>query len=291
MMTITPVSHTQSLWGENPFWWKNTLYYVDIKGKKINALTPNQEMSWDVGTQVGEVGCLVPRNKGGFLIAGQRGIFQFAPNWQNPLLSRIDFLANPDYSNPHTRFNDGKCAPDGRFFVGTMSQRRKKGESMLFCVDTEFHITPSLTHITTSNGIVWNNQASLCYYIDTPRRAVSIFDYDSQKGRLSNPRTAFTTHAIDASPDGMAIDTEGRLWIAYCHGGCVACHDPASGKILERIDFPCKETTALCFGGKDNQTLFVTTGRAQNEKAKDAGRVFAIEGLGVRGKAFEPFQG
>jgi len=34
------------------------------------------------------------------------------------------FLAAPDHSIPGTRFNDGKVAPDGRFFAGNMDEER-----------------------------------------------------------------------------------------------------------------------------------------------------------------------
>ena len=83
--------------------------------------------------------------------------------------------------------------------------------------------------------------------------------------------------------DGMTIDSEDRLWIAFCHGGCVSCFDPGTGDELHRISLPCLETTACAFGGPDLTDLFVTTGVHKTAKEEHAGRLFVIRGLKVKG--------
>jgi sugar lactone lactonase YvrE len=72
----------------------------------------------------------------------------------------------------------------------------------------------------------------------------------------------------------MTIDSEDRLWIAFCHGGKVICFDPAKLRIIERIDFPCVETTACAFGGTDLRDLYVTTGLKPGLDESLAGRLF-----------------
>ena len=119
-------------------------------------------------------------------------------------------------------------------------------------------------------------------------------DDDSLYGReISNDSDASIAvdtfaHGFRDSPDGMTIDTDGNLWVAFCHGGCVACFDPSSDKLLNRVDLPCVETTACTFGGPDLNRLFVTTGIHKSIKEPNAGKVFVIDGLGARGMpAFE----
>ena len=104
-------------------------------------------------------------------------------------------------------------------------------------------------------------------------------------------RSGFSTEGIDASPDGMAVDERGMLWIAFCHGGCVACFDPAGGAQLERVDLPCLETTACAFGGPDLADLYVTTGIHATAREELGGRLFVVRGLGVRGVAANGFAG
>jgi sugar lactone lactonase YvrE len=123
------------------------------------------------------------------------------------------------------------------------------------------------------------------YYIDTPTRKVRAYEYDDASGEIGSSEVALDTNEIgyDSSPDGMTIDSEGNLWVAFCHGGCVVCFDPRSGEQLRKVDLPCVETTACAFGGPHLDRLFVTTGLHKTLKEPDAGRVFVIDGLGVQG--------
>ena len=42
-LSIKAIGKRQSLWGEGPIWWNDSLYYVDIEGKAIIRLNPNTE--------------------------------------------------------------------------------------------------------------------------------------------------------------------------------------------------------------------------------------------------------
>jgi sugar lactone lactonase YvrE len=118
-----------------------------------------------------------------------------------------------------------------------------------------------------------------------------VLAFDYQDGLLLNPRNAVLTGHIDASPDGMAIDADGHLWIAFCHGGCVSCFDPQTGDELRRIALPCLETTACAFGGPDLTDLFVTTGVHKTAVEEHAGRLFVIRGLKTQGLQAHAFAG
>ena len=82
---------------------------------------------------------------------------------------------------------------------------------------------------------------------------------------------------------GTAVDADGNLWVAFCHGGCVTCFDARTGEQLRKVDFPCVETTACAFGGSNLDRLFVTTGLHKTLEEPEAGRGFVIDGLGVQG--------
>jgi len=127
------------------------------------------------------------------------------------------------------------------------------------------------------------------YYIDTPRREIMAFDYVD--GMISNERVVVDTKHIDASPDGMTIDSNGNLWTAFCHGACVACFNPVTGKEEERVEIPCLETTACAFGGENLDELYITTGIHKSEVEEHAGKLWKVTGLGVSGLPSHAFNG
>lgn len=81
----------------------------------------------------------------------------------------------------------------------------------------------------------------------------------------------------------MAMDAEGRLWIAMYNGGRILQMDPSTGKVLASVAVPAPQTTSIAFGGDALSTLYVTTassdvkGKPQLEaKYPNAGRIFAL---------------
>jgi sugar lactone lactonase YvrE len=283
MIHIEPVGNSRSQWGEGPIWWRDALYFVDIEGHLVHRFDPADggEKSWDVGQRVGTV---VPRESGGLVIAGDHGLF-----FLDEESGQLTAIADPEADKPNNRFNDGKCSPDGRFFAGTISLVRKTGDARLYRLDPDLTLHEAFGPVTTSNGIVWSADGKTVFYIDTPRREVLAFDYEA--GHLRNLRGVVSTAHLDASPDGMAMDADGNLWIAFCHGGCVACFDPETGAELRRVELPCLETTACAFGGPDLADLYVTTGVHKSVAEEHAGRLFVIRGLGVRGLPANAFAG
>ncbi len=279
--TITTIGQQVSQWGEGPIWWQDHLLYVDIEGKNLIRLDPesSEETVWEIGERIGTV---VPTNKTNEIIyAGDTGFVRF-----NLKTSQKTPLADPESAlRDANRFNDGKCDPVGRFWAGTISMVRDTGTANLYCLDTDGSLTLKISDVTNSNGICWSADATTMFYIDTPTQEVRAYDYDMASGEISNPRVVVDTaeHGYASSPDGMTIDEEGMLWVAFCHGGCVVCFDPTKDKELQRVDLPCIETTACAFGGVNLDRLFVTTGTTTGMDEPDAGKVFVIDGLGVKG--------
>ncbi len=111
-------------------------------------------------------------------------------------------------------------------------------------------MTKKLGGVRNSNGIVWTKDAGTMYYIDTNLKNVRAFDYDVTTGAISGRARRASDAAPGLNPDGMTIDAEDRLWIAFCHAGIVRCHDSHTWKIEGEISLPCREVTACAFGGR-----------------------------------------
>jgi len=283
-ISIKPIGSRVSKWGEGPIFWNDHLLYVDIEGHALISLDPKTETEkvWEIGERIGTV---VPRQSGGFVCAGDSGIYSF-----DPVTGDKKSMADPESDKrPDNRFNDGKCDPSGRFWAGTISTVKKTGDANLYMLDVNGDLSLKVPGVTNSNGICWNAKADRMYYIDTPTKEIWAFPFNDQLSELGEKQVVFNTEdaGLDGSPDGMTIDADGMLWVAMCHGGAVLRIDPHNGSLLQKIDFPCVETTACAFGGDKLERLFVTTGIHKSIEEENAGRVFVVDGLGVVGtKAF-----
>jgi sugar lactone lactonase YvrE len=282
-MTIETIANYRAQWGEGPIWWNNFLYYVDIEKHSVIRFNTQsgEEKIWNVGQRVGTI---VPRRSGGLLGAGDHGFF-----FLDETTGAITALADPEDNKPNNRFNDGKCSPDGYFFAGTISLTKNNGDADLYRFSPDLTVTKAFGPVTNSNGIAWSRDGKTVFYIDTPRREILAFDY--QDGEMTHVRSCISTTHIEASPDGMCIDENDHLWVAFCHGACVCCFDPASGCELRRIELPCLETTACAFGGAELNELYVTTGIHKSVIEEHAGRLLVIKDLGVKGQKSHSFAG
>ena len=95
-------------------------------------------------------------------------------------------------------------------------------------------------------------------------------------------------------PDGLTVDAEGMLWVAFWGGGAVRRYDPA-GRALEEVRTDAPQTTSCCLGGADGRTLFITSaanGLSAEQLQADSrsGRLFATE-VEVPGPPARPFLG
>jgi len=275
--------------GEGAIWnsREQVLYWVDITGCKVHAFDP--ATGADRIIPVGEpVGTIVPRRSGGAMIAVKRGFASLnLDTWE------VRIVADPEVHMPDNRFNDGKCDPAGRFWAGTMAMRgERKGKGSLYCLFPDLSVKRMLDGVTTSNGIAWSLDRKTMYYIDTPTLTVWAFDYDESSGSISNRRAAVSAGREMGYPDGMTVDEEGMIWVAYWEGWKVARWDPRNGRLLETVDVPAARVSSCAFGGPKLDTLYITTARGEGgpEDGKSqphAGGIFMAK-PGARGvPAFE----
>ena len=273
-----PVGNRVSKWGEGPVWWDGKLTYVDINGKAIVTLDPVTGHE-SVNERDQRVGFALPCASGRWIWGGDHGIHLLDAG-----TGASTHLCDPEADKPGNRFNDAGVAPDGRLFAGTIALDKTRGTANLYRLDHAFRCEIAFSRVTNSNGIAWSPEGDTCYYIDTPTRKVLRFSYCRESGCLDDPRELIDTDpVIDASPDGMCADTEGHLWIAFCHGGCVIRFDSRTGRELHRIDLPCAETTSCCFGGPNLEDLYITTGLSSGREEEHAGKLFVARNVGVKG--------
>ena len=277
--------------GEGSIWQpkENKLYWIDIEGKALHIYDPatKEDKQFPLGSRVGTV---VPVQNGVALVALQSGIQKI-----NTKTGELSFVNNPLPDTVNLRFNDGKCDPAGRFWVGTMALDSRRKGAALYRMDKDKSIHQMLDSVTISNGIVWTADKKTMYYNDTPTGTIQGFDYDDKTGDITNRRVVVRIPRGGGGPDGMTIDADGNLWVALWGSGSVGKFNPQTGELLQKIIVPAPNVSSCAFGGKDLDILYITTARAgaNADKLKEfplSGGLFSVK-PGVKGVAAEFYKG
>jgi len=111
----------------------------------------------------------------------------------------------------------------------------------------------------------------------------------SKTSTISNERIAVVIPESLGFGDGMTIDSEDKLWVGLWNGNAVGRFDPLTGKLLRKIEVPAHNVTSCSFGGKNFDTLYITTSsldmnEEETKKYPLAGYVFEVH-PGVEGVA------
>ncbi len=277
--------------GEGAIWnhSENKYYWVDIEQGILHSYHPAdcKQEHFELGHRAGTV---VPEEPGTVIVALENGIHRF-----DPVTGELTFLLNPESDLEDMRYNDGKCDPSGRFWVGSMAVRgERKNRASLYRMDNDTTITRVLENITVSNGICWSADETKMYYTDSPTKEIWQFDYDRNTGNISNKKVVIKTGDGMGVPDGMAIDSEGMLWVAHYGGSGVYCWNPRTGQLLRKIHVPARNVTSCAFGGKDLKSLFITTAGGSGDKSDNSpdGNVFVARPgvIGTKANFYRPGQ-
>lgn len=246
------VADVHAMLGEGPVWVARqaALYWVDIEGRKIFRLGFHGH--WDEWPTDLRVGSLVPRNDGSFIAGTDQGIAVTKPCGFD-----FDIVLNPESHLPHNRFNDGKVDRQGRFWAGTMDDLGKDVTGTLYRVDPDMSCSIIDTDYRITNGPAFSPDGRIMYHNDTARQVTYVFDLD-EDGRASNRRIFLQFGPGDGNPDGMTVDAEGCLWIAFWGGSCVRRFSPA-GERLETVRLPVSQPSSCAFGGPDLDELYITS--------------------------------
>ncbi|MDB5279615.1 MAG: SMP-30/gluconolactonase/LRE family protein [Ferruginibacter sp.] len=270
--------------GEGPVWdaANKSICWVDIANGNIHEflLTKNEHRKFKVKDLIGAIALC---KNGDFLAALKNGLSSI-----NRGNGKINLLCHPEVSLTKNRYNDGKCDPAGRFWIGTMALSEKKEAGSVYMIEKDLCYSLRIKGVTISNGMAWSPDNNTFYYIDTPTFEVVAYDYDIKTGNITNKRVAFTIPKKEGFPDGMTIDREGMLWIAHWKGWQVTRWNPSSGKKLLSIALPVARITSCTFGGEDLQDLYVTSasiGLTEKEHKEQplAGSLFVIKNSGYQG--------
>jgi gluconolactonase len=177
---------------------------------------------------------------------------------------------------------DGK---GGFYFTDPGGSSRSHPIGSVYHVAANGSVTRLTTGIAFPNGIVLSKDRKRLYFGESQRNRILFWDLDA-KGMPNGDYKVFADLPAPAQPngaaepDGMALDAEGRLWIAHFGTGTVRVLSP-KGQLLANFPAGNQTVSNLAFGGPKGDQLYITGG--------DPGCLFRLD-VGVKGLPLLPPQ-
>ena len=262
--------------GEGALWdWRfDVLVSVDVRAGRLLLSDPRDGSTRAL--EVGQpVGAALLRGDGELLLAVRDGFASV------DLAGRaVSALVAVEARLPGNRMNDAACDSRGRCFAGTMALDRAPGAGALYRLDPDLSVHRILSGLGISNGIGWSPDGELMYHVDTLAGGVDVHRYDPATGLPSGGRRLVDAQPGWGRPDGLAVDADGGIWVAFWDGWAVRRFD-SRGELTAVIKLPVARPTRPAFGGPELDRLYVTTA---------SGPILVVD-AGVRGLPANAFSG
>ena len=282
--------------GEGPIYDQrnSTLYFVDISQQTIHSFNTEEETHHSLELDE-PIGAVALTSNPDLLLAATRRSVLLVRFWDGPDDHRGVVRTLAETPEAHgvdgMRFNDGKVAPNGAFVLGRMHNawREPGNRGRLYSLDPGASslreiLTPE--HVGLPNGMAWKDQTF--YFVDSAEESISTYEIDEFGAPRPETANVISQNATGHKrvPDGMTLDSNGNIWVAYGESGSVAQLDGTTGKELQRVKLPVKRPTSCGFGGAGLEWLYVTTRVESDDQAsKHHGGLFRVQIEGVKGAA------
>jgi sugar lactone lactonase YvrE len=247
------VAATRDLVGESPRWDGRTarLVWVDAERPVAHAYNPATSDLVDYRLPAA-VSSLALRASGGYVATGRDGLWEVNQDFGvGHLLAELGPLPES------CLVNDSCCDPAGRLWVGIGSET-EAGIGRVDRFNCDGGLETLLTGYSLPNGIGWSPGGTTMYLADSYQRRVFAFPYEIGIGMVGERRVLYRANEQEGLPDGLAVDSEGGVWVAFWGGGCVRRLGP-SGQVLATIALPVRQVASVTFGGAVLDHLYITT--------------------------------
>ncbi|MEM9653958.1 MAG: SMP-30/gluconolactonase/LRE family protein [Actinomycetota bacterium] len=240
------------------------LYFSDVPNGGVRRLTPDGTVELVIPKRRG-VGGIALHAAGGLVVSGRN--ICHVTDGETTILFETECLG----------FNDLMADAHGRVICGTirsdpfdLSGPRQAGEA--YRINLDGSVDQLYGGVGLTNGIGFSPDGTRMYHSDSVSGHVICHDIDPAGGAELPTNRRPLKPAGHFSPDGLAVDEDGVVWVADFEAGAVLGLTP-EGDLAARIDVPATMVTSLCFGGEDRRDLYIVT--ADNtEDAERAGTIF-----------------
>ena len=254
---------------EGPMWRVDRLWFSDVVGDKVLAVTPSGSKQILIeraggypnppaGSYLGP-NAMVPDRDGTVILAQQGGrklVRIDAALHLQPFLSTFE---GKKFNSP----NDLVFAPDGALWFtdppyglarGDMDAAKEIPFNAVFRYK-DGHLTAPIRELTLPNGLGFSPDGRILYVCNSGPR-MALWQYAVHPDGTTGPGSIvieFPTGSGKGVPDGMKVDSRGNVWMTGPGG--IRVVTPA-GKVLGQIRLP--ETAANLAWAEDGHTLYIT---------------------------------
>lgn len=288
-MDIRCVSAAGASLGEGPLWDPShgVIWWVDIKSPALHAhhVATGVNRSQSLPSRLTALGLA---REGGLVAVGDAGLVRLsvAADLQ---VSSAEVIASIALA-PGIRFNDGKVDAAGRFWAGTMEDAERTARGSLYRIDDQRRITTVRRDIGVPNGPCFFADGTMLT-TDSARGCISALTLDDDGTPVAEHEFAQFAPS-EGYPDGMTVDAEDHVWIAFWDGWCLR-RLSRTGQIVAEIAVPVQRPTCPVFGGTALDQLFITSATVglsaeQRRRQPFAGGLLRLEpgSLGRRSPRF-----
>ena len=252
--------NAKNMLGEGPYYKDGTISWVDIVGRKLCVFDGGlKTVSFNE-----KISASIPLVSSGYLVFGEKTIYLYKNN------NIEEYIKLDSIMKKGMRPNDAKIDCKGRIWFSTMMDDGiSKPEGGLYCIDNSEIIFKE--HTKLGNGLAWNKNNDKFYFIDSAEHKVYVYDYDLDKGAISNRKVLFEIN--DGAPDGMTIDDNDNLFVAVWGGKRIEVRSGIKGDLLDTINIPTELVTSCTFSSNEYNELIITTAKLDKDD-EYAGCVF-----------------
>lgn len=290
MLSIEILIEEKDQLGEGPVWdvESQRLYWIDSYGPALHCcdVDGGERRSWSLPEPVGS---LALRAGGGAVVALRSG-FHFLDLESG----KTTLVHETQPGELRARLNDGKVDRQGRFLAGSMDFEERDPIGKLFRLDPDLSCHVLDTGIVVLNGPCFSPSGDVLYFADSQAKTIFAYDYDTETGAVKSKRAFGSFRDRQGYPDGATVDSQGCVWSVEVYAGRLVRFDH-NGVVDRVVGLPVASSTSVIFGGPDLDVAYVTSmarpigGRYHSER--EAGMLFAVHGLGVKGVPERRFGG
>ena len=251
---------------EGPVWAPGEgLLFSDVLNGGVRLLAPSGAVETVLPHRKG-IGGIARHAEGGLVVGGRNISFKSLRDDRAAVL--LDTAELPGAIG----FNDLTTDAAGRVYVGSVAFRVFGGEQpkpgQLYVIDLDGRARAISDGVMLTNGLGFSPDGRTLYHSDS--RSDLVRAYDVRADGSVGPWRPFARSA--ETPDGLAVATDGSVWVALAEGGAVAVFNP-DGTERARLPVPLPMVTSVCFGGDDLRDLYVVTG-SRGGPGPDCGTVY-----------------
>lgn len=236
---------------------EGNLWVVSINSGAVSKITPDGTWTDVFNTGGQPQGLKFHKDGRLFGVDRKKGVFVYDVKTQK-LSDYVLYFQNQNFLGPNDLIFDRH---GGLYFTDPWGTSLANLRGAVYYVSPEGKTSRLIDNMAFPNGITISADEKTLYVAETSRGAVWAVGLE-EPGVITQRRARILAYLPGGGvgPDGMVVDVQGNLYVAYFDAGEVVVFT-GKGKRIGAITLPAGAgtfTTNVAFGGPDYKTLYIT---------------------------------